>query len=470
MSHLSHHSHHEPPTSTPQPTPHRRGLPTRHRARSRVTALISALAVTVAAAAVTADQAVADPATPVAYPAASSATRTQGRFFDTCTAPSLAALAAWRGTSPYTGVNIYIGGRNRGCAQPNLTASWVRSAAAAGWSLVPTYFGDQPFCVYGSKPYRYTATGAAARGDADGTDAVAKAKALGLLPGSAVYADVEHYDRSNASCVAAVRTYVSQWTRTLHRNGYLAGVYVHQDSGLRDLAGSYLSTTLARPDAVWMARWDGVASVTGWPTARDTLWAEWQRAKQYRGDHVETWGGVSMNVDSDVIKGPVATVAKAYRVTSSTPLNVRSAPTTSASIIGRLPAGSTVSVVCQARGQRVGSTSVWDRTTTGGYVSDRYVSTPSSTTYSAALPRCASPGQITIGTPVNTRSGPGTGYTNLNRPLQGGALAYVACQKSGSLVATTRVWNQLVDGRWVSDYYVSNRSNTTYSAPVPRCP
>ena len=35
-----------------------------------------------------------------------------------------------------------------------------------------------------------------------------------------------------------MRTYVSEWTRVLHRNGYLAGVYVHQDSGLRDLAGS----------------------------------------------------------------------------------------------------------------------------------------------------------------------------------------------------------------------------------------
>ena len=84
------------------------------------------------------DLARADPATPVSYPTASSATRVQGRFFDTCTAPSLAALAAWRGTSPYTGANIYFGGRNRGCAQPNLTAAWVRSASAAGWSLIPT--------------------------------------------------------------------------------------------------------------------------------------------------------------------------------------------------------------------------------------------------------------------------------------------------------------------------------------------
>ena len=416
------------------------------------------------------DVARADPATPVSYPAASSATRAQGRFFDTCTAPSLAVLTAWRGTSTYTGLNIYFGGRNRGCAQPNLTTAWVRSAAAAGWSLVPTYFGDQPFCVFGAKPYRFTAAGAAARASADGTDAVAKARSLGLLPGSALYADVEHYDRTNASCVAAVRTYVSEWTRALHRNGYLAGVYVHQDSGLRDLAGSYSSTSLARPDAVWMARWDNVATVTGWPTAGNTLWAEWQRAKQYRGDHVETWGGVSLNIDSDIIKGPVATVAKTYRVTGATALNVRSAPTASSSIIGQLQPGSAVAVICQARGQLIGTTTVWDRTSSGGYVSDRYVSTPSTTGFSAALPRCSYPGQVTVSTPVNTRSGPGTSYTNLNQPLQGGALAYVACQKPGSLVGTTRVWNQLVDGRWVSDYYVSNRSNTTYSQPVPRCP
>jgi hypothetical protein len=35
---------------------------------------------------------------------------------------------------------------------------------------------------------------------------------------------------------------------------------------------------------------------------------------------------------------------------------------------------------------------------------------------------------------------------------------------------THSVWNKLRDGRWVSDYFVSNRSDTTWSAPVPRCP
>ena len=262
---------------------------------------------------------------------------------------------------------------------------------------------------------------------------------------------------------------MSEWTRALHRAGYLAGIYAHQDSGVRDLADSYLSTSLARPDAIWMARWDNVPTTVNWPTAGNTLWAEWQRAKQYRGDHPETWGGVTLNIDSDLMRGPVATVVRPYRVTSSGSLNVRSGPSSAYPVIGTLAANATVSVICQSRGQLVGTTPVWDRISTGGYVSDRYISTPSKTTWSPPLQPCSYPGQTTIATPVNTRSGPGTTYA-VNGSLQGGALAYVACQKAGTLVGTTRVWNQLADGRWISDYYVSNPSNTTYSAPVSRCP
>ena len=155
-----------------------------------------------------------------------------------------------------------------------------------------------------------------------------------------------------------------------------------------------------------MARWDNVATLTGWPTAGNTLWAEWQRAKQYRGDHVETWGGVSLTVDSDIIKGPVATVAKTYRVTSTTPLNVRSAPTATSSILGQLQPGSSVAVICRARGQQIGTTSVWDCISTGGYVSDRYVSTPSSTGFSATLPRCSYPGRSPAPRPSTRVPGP----------------------------------------------------------------
>lgn len=412
--------------------------------------------------------AAAEPETPVRYPSASSATRVSGLGFDTCTAPSLSALKAWR-ESPYRTVNIYFGGRNRACRQPNLTAPWVRDATAMGWKLLPTYVGDQPPCVLGTKTYRYTSSTATSRGTSDANDAVAKAKALGLFPGSALYADIEHYDRSSSSCRTSVRNYVSAWTKTLHAAGYLAGVYVHQNSGLRDLSETYNSVSYARPDAVWVARWDGSTSLTGWPTAPNTQWSTWQRAKQYRGDHNETWGGVRINIDSDSLRAPVATVARRYKVTSKTALNARTGPSTSYPVARSHASGSTLSVVCQASGTKVGTSSVWDRLSDGTWVSDYYVSTPSSSGFSSALPLCTYPGQVTASA-LNARSGPGASYPTSGSALQRGSLAYVVCQKSGTKVGTSSVWNKLPDGRWVSDYYVSNRSNTSWSAPVPRCP
>ncbi|HEX6232965.1 MAG TPA: glycoside hydrolase domain-containing protein [Jiangellaceae bacterium] len=409
----------------------------------------------------------AEPETPVKFPSGSSATRVNGLGFDTCAAPSLSALRAWRG-SPYQTVNIYFGGRNRACRQANLTAGWVRDATAMGWRLLPTYVGDQPFCVRAANVYEFSASNAISRGTADAQDAVSRAKALGLLPGSALYADIEHYDRSISSCRTAVRSYVSAWTRTLHAAGYLAGVYAHQGSGLRDLSDTYNSTAYARPDAVWVARWDGSTSLSGWPTAPNTHWAIWQRAKQYRGDHNETWGGVTVNIDSDALQAPVATVARRYKVTSRTSLYGRTGPGTSYSTVGSHASGTTLSVVCQTSGQKVGTSSVWNRLSDGTWVSDYYVSTPSSTGFTSALPRCMYPGQITASA-LNARTGPGTSYPISGGPLPGGSLAYVVCQKSGTKVGTSSVWNRLPDGRWVSDYYVSNRSNTSWSAPIPRC-
>jgi len=415
--------------------------------------------------------AAAEPHTPVAYPSGSTATRTSGLGFDTCSAPSVAALRAWL-ASPYRTVNIYFGGVNRGCSQPNLTAAWVRDVTTLGWRLMPTYFGRQPSCMFGTKPYRYTASDATSYGTSEAQDAVAKAKALGLRPGSAFYADVEHYDRTNSSCVTAVRRYVSAWTKTLHASGYLAGVYVHQDSGLRDLSAVYNSTTYARPDAVWMARWDGNSSLTGWPTAPDSQWAVHQRAKQYRGDHNETWGGVTLNIDSDALNAPVATVSRSYKVTSSTALNARTGPSSAYSIVTSYAPGATLAVLCQTIGQKVGTTSVWNRLTNGAWVSDYYVSTPSNTTFSPPLQKCTYPGQVTSSTALSVRTGPGASYPLTGAPLPPGGLAWVNCQKAGSVVGTTSVWDRLDDSssRWVTDYYVSNRSNTTWSPPVPRCP
>jgi uncharacterized protein YraI len=69
---------------------------------------------------------------------------------------------------------------------------------------------------------------------------------------------------------------------------------------------------------------------------------------------------------------------------------------------------------------------------------------------------------------LNERTGPGTSYPVAGL-LPNGALAWVVCQKAGSKVGTTSVWDKLQDSRWASDYYVATPSNTTYSRPAPRC-
>jgi Rv2525c-like, glycoside hydrolase-like domain len=72
-----------------------------------------------------------------------SATDYTGQGFDACTAPSVAQMQAWRQQSPYRAIGIYIGGSDRACAQPNLTASWVSRQQQAGWHFIPIYVGPQ---------------------------------------------------------------------------------------------------------------------------------------------------------------------------------------------------------------------------------------------------------------------------------------------------------------------------------------
>ena len=288
-----------------------------------------------------------------------------------------------------------------------------------------------------------------------------------MLPGSAIYGDMEHYSRTDAACRTAVLTYVSAWTNELHRLGYLAGMYANLSSGAKHLSEAYVAPAYARPDALWVARWDSAATLTGWAGIPNAHWSNHQRGKQYRGDHDETHGGVKINIDSNRFDAPVATVGYAYQITSLASLNGRSGPKTSTPIMQTYAPGATVGVVCQTAGTKIGTTSVWNKLTDGNYVSDYYVSTPSNTTYSAPLPRCTYPFQVTIPT-LNKRTGPGSSYA-VSGTLPGGALGWVTCQRPGSKVGTTSVWDRLDDGKYVSDLYLATPSKTTYSPPLPRC-
>jgi uncharacterized protein YraI len=236
----------------------------------------------------------------------------------------------------------------------------------------------------------------------------------------------------------------------------------------RAAASAYGSASRARPDALWIARYDADPSLTGWAGIPDSYWAQIQRGKQYRGGHDETYGGVKLNIDGDQFNAPVATVAYTYQVTSSGAVKARSGPATSYPVTGSYASGTTLVVSCQASGQKVATSSIWDKLTNGSYVTDYYVSTPSSTGDSTPPPRCRYPFQVTATGKLSEHTGPGTSYA-VKGSLPAGALAWVACQRARSKVGTTSVGDKLTDGRWVTDYHVSSPNKRGYSQPVPRC-
>jgi hypothetical protein len=58
-------------------------------------------------------------------------------------------------------------------------------------------------------------------------------------------------------------------------------------------------------DAIWIAAWSGTGQLTGFNVIPDGVWSDAQRMHQYAGDHDETWGGVTINIDSNLVHAPV---------------------------------------------------------------------------------------------------------------------------------------------------------------------
>lgn len=433
-----------------------------HSRRWRRALVIPAAAV---AAVAVAWPAAAAPATTVNYPAWASATMFTGQAFDTCTAPALTTMQAWL-ASPFRAVGVYVGGENRTCAQPELTSDWVRAVSDLGWRLIPIYKGLQAPC--GGKPddAKINPSAAAAEGTAAADDASQQVKALGMVKGGAIYYDMEHYTTTNSACRNAVLTFLSAWTAELHKLGYVSGVYENLNLGARDLAGVYNSPAYARPDALWIARYDLDPSLTGWAGIADNLWAVHQRAKQYHADFSATYGGVRLTIDADNLDVPVATTAFTYQATAA--VRARSGPGPSYPLVKLYPKDADLAVVCQAPGPAVGTSPVWDKLGNGSYVTDYYVSTPSKTGYSAPVTRCRYPYQVIPAGGANERSGPGASYP-VTGTLPGGALAWLSCQKAGSKVGATSIWDKIDNRHWVSDNWIATPGTTGYSKPAPRC-
>ncbi|MCX4471709.1 DUF1906 domain-containing protein [Micromonospora sp. NBC_01655] len=223
-----------------------------------------------------------------------------GKGFDTCTAPSQSTMDAWRNSSPYRAVGVYISGSSRSCTQANLTATWVANQTSKGWHLIPIELDRQAPCGTRTPKMSYDPATARSEGATRATSAVNAAQALGIPAGSVLYNDIEHYP-STESCKAAVLSYLSGWTERLHGLGYLSGMYSSGSSGVRDLCGAYHDTRYTRVDHLFFGWWNGAANTDAGDYCPDGYYGNRQRIHQYTGDSYETWGGVQIYIDRDYL-------------------------------------------------------------------------------------------------------------------------------------------------------------------------
>jgi Domain of unknown function (DUF1906) len=229
---------------------------------------------------------------------------TTAKGFDTCATPSLGVMQAWN--HAFSDVGIYIGGAEISCPYGNLSPSWVQSAVGLGWGLMPIYVGAQAYC---NKQFtvRIHPNWATAEGQAAAGWAVQDAAGLGMGRGTPIYYDMESFNINKATCRSSALAFLSGWTTQIHALGYVSGVYSSASTGAEALgfASSLAGSPVAEPDSIWFALWDGNANVNGAPYLRPGWWVGFQRLKQYLGAHNRTVNGFTVNIDSDIIRGPV---------------------------------------------------------------------------------------------------------------------------------------------------------------------
>lgn len=231
-----------------------------------------------------------------------------GQAFDTCEAPSLGAMRDWR-ASPYGAVGVYVGGRGRACAaQPHLTRDWAHRVSAMGWRLLPLYVGSQSPCVYLDSKRNTTIDWERPwqQGAAEARDAIGSAKALGMVPGSPIYLDMEAYDRHDASCAATTLAFTQGFTRALRNAGWIPGFYSSATSGIAHLAEARRAGAADLPDVLWYARWNTAPTLHDEPVLAPDAWQPHRRVHQHMGDVAETHGGRRLHIDRNLVHAPVA--------------------------------------------------------------------------------------------------------------------------------------------------------------------
>ena len=77
-----------------------------------------------------------------------------------------------------------------------------------------------------------------------------------------------------------------------------------RNSGVTDLVAAN-GTGFVEPDDIWIADWNGQENTVS-SSVPSTDWANHQRLHQYQGGHNATYGGVTINIDSDYVDAGAA--------------------------------------------------------------------------------------------------------------------------------------------------------------------
>ncbi len=270
----------------------------------------------------------------------SAAVVDSGQGFDRCYFPDVDQMQTWWTKSPYQVFNLYLGGASFGCKDQPLDALWVHQVASQGWSFLLAWVGPQAPCTSFKNKMSANPDQALQQGRTEADSAADAANRLGFFGNMVIYNDIEAYSSASSSCRQAVQSYVRGWVERLHAHGLKAGAYGGACSSyVSDWAGNNPA-----PDDVWLAHWyrttyDPGATVWDTPCVSNSLWGNHQRVKQYAGGHSETWGGLSLTIDSNVLDGqitsllgaPVSTLAN----TAPIPLTVQGPPLRTAHMINQ---------------------------------------------------------------------------------------------------------------------------------------
>ncbi len=236
-----------------------------------------------------------------------------GYGFDQCLAPTQKSMDAWLNKSPFLAVGIYISGDSRACrSQPNLTPTWISTQLTKGWRLLPIALGPQASCqprfpryaddfTISPKPADSYAV-ARAQGVVEADKNAGDAATLGIAAGSTLWYDLESFNLNDTACRESALAFVSAWVTRIKERGFVSGFYSSAGSGIKMLEDARVSRPgqFALPERIWIARWDGIANTSTSYISEDG-WRPGGRVKQYVGGHNETWGGVTINIDSDYL-------------------------------------------------------------------------------------------------------------------------------------------------------------------------